>query len=81
MPKLRTTQIFVNTTVACEIFDCSESHLKNLQSHWKYGEHYIDLRLPSSQRAVYRYNIQKLTEWFAISPESRGSQGAIRTGN
>jgi hypothetical protein len=73
MPKLKTTpQKFVAPSVASETFGCTENHLKNLQAHWKYGEHYIDLRMPNSPRAAYRYNIEKLTEWFSLTPEMRG---------
>jgi hypothetical protein len=74
MPKLKTTTSvkFVAPSVASETFGCTERHLRNLQSFWKYGEHYIDLRAPDSPRAAYRYSIEKVAEWFSLAPEMRG---------
>jgi hypothetical protein len=73
MAKLKSTALgkFVEPSVASDQFGCSERHLKNLQDNWEYGKHYIDVRVPKSPRAAYRYNLEKLTEWFTLKPEMR----------
>lgn len=75
MPKLKQTpklDRFTSPAEAAAILGCSQNHLRMQISYWEYGVQYLDARSPTASRPAWRYNVEKIQEWFLKKPEKRG---------